>query len=128
MPFGFDKEYLNWDACIRANADKDNPEAYCGWLKRETEKGGNVMRRPRLQRRRRVSRRGSGSENKAIGSLEYVSAYLDHTVVPEWKQLRRVGLYLEDDVDLLVSEMTILVEHLSDAIKVLEDAAADTRR
>ena len=38
MPFGFDDEYKNWDACIRANKDKDSPEAYCGWLKNQTEK------------------------------------------------------------------------------------------
>lgn len=44
MPFGYDNEYANWDACIQANQDKDDPEAYCGWLQRETKKRSRIRR------------------------------------------------------------------------------------
>jgi hypothetical protein len=37
MPFGFNCEYSDFEECVRANSDKDDPEAYCGWLKNETE-------------------------------------------------------------------------------------------
>jgi len=36
-PMGFNKEYKDWDDCISKNRDKDDPERYCGWIKRETE-------------------------------------------------------------------------------------------
>ena len=48
MPFGFDSEFKDWDACVKGNSDKDNPEAYCGWLKKETETA-NKGRRRRLK-------------------------------------------------------------------------------
>ena len=35
MPFG---EYENFEACVRANQDKSDPEAYCGEIKRRVEK------------------------------------------------------------------------------------------
>ena len=44
MPFGFDKEYKDFDACVADNSDKDDPNAYCGWLKNETEKRSDVSR------------------------------------------------------------------------------------
>ena len=37
MPFGYDKEYKDWDDCISKNKDRDNPDSYCGWLKSKTE-------------------------------------------------------------------------------------------
>lgn len=37
MPFGPDCEYDDFAACLRANADKDDPEAYCGKLQADTE-------------------------------------------------------------------------------------------
>ena len=44
MPFGFDNEYPDWDACIQANQDKDDPEAYCGWMKAQTEKISKMVK------------------------------------------------------------------------------------
>lgn len=37
MPFGEDCQYSGFDECVRANADKDDPSAYCGALMRDTE-------------------------------------------------------------------------------------------
>lgn len=37
MPLGFDCKYSDFSECVRKNQDKNNPEAYCGWLKKETE-------------------------------------------------------------------------------------------
>jgi hypothetical protein len=37
MPFGPDCEYEDIDACVAANGDKDDPEAYCATLMEETE-------------------------------------------------------------------------------------------
>ena len=37
MPFGSNCEYENFDACVMANSDKDNPEAYCSTLMERTE-------------------------------------------------------------------------------------------
>jgi hypothetical protein len=37
MPFGTDCEYADMDACIKANAGKADPDAYCAVLMRETE-------------------------------------------------------------------------------------------
>ena len=36
-PFGNHCEYHNFQACVRANQDKDDPEAYCAVLMRNTE-------------------------------------------------------------------------------------------
>ena len=33
MPFGSDCEYVDLEACVIANKDKENPEAYCQTLK-----------------------------------------------------------------------------------------------
>ena len=43
MPFGFKDEYKDWDACVLDNQDKDNPDAYCGWLKNQTEKSSDKL-------------------------------------------------------------------------------------
>lgn len=37
MPFGSNCEYENFEACVMANSDKDNPEAYCSTLMDRTE-------------------------------------------------------------------------------------------
>lgn len=37
MPFGAHCEYANFDACVVANSDKADPQAYCAALMRETE-------------------------------------------------------------------------------------------
>lgn len=37
MPFGYNCEFPDFDACVAANQDKDNPEAYCAALMEETE-------------------------------------------------------------------------------------------
>ena len=37
MPFGSNCEYENFEACVMANSDKDNPEAYCSTLMERTE-------------------------------------------------------------------------------------------
>ena len=37
MPFGSDCEYVDLEACVIANKDKENPEAYCQTLKERTE-------------------------------------------------------------------------------------------
>lgn len=37
MPFGPKCEYANFEACIKANGDKNDPEAYCAVLERETK-------------------------------------------------------------------------------------------
>jgi len=37
MPFGPNCEYKDFAECVRKNQDKDNPEAYCGTIQRETE-------------------------------------------------------------------------------------------
>lgn len=34
MPFA---DYKDWDDCISKNKDKDNPEAYCGYIKNKVE-------------------------------------------------------------------------------------------
>ena len=34
MPFA---DYTDWDDCISKNKDKDNPEAYCGYIKNKVE-------------------------------------------------------------------------------------------
>lgn len=34
MPMG---QYKNWDDCISKNKDKNNPEAYCGYIKNKIE-------------------------------------------------------------------------------------------
>ena len=35
MPFA---GYKNFDACVAANKDKDNPEAYCAVIQKKVEK------------------------------------------------------------------------------------------
>ena len=37
MPFGANCEYADFDACVLANKDKDDPQGYCATLMRETE-------------------------------------------------------------------------------------------
>ena len=37
MPFGGNCEYADFDACVKANAKKDNAKAYCAELMRRTE-------------------------------------------------------------------------------------------
>ncbi len=37
MPFGGSCEFANFDACVRANEDKDSPEGYCSALMASTE-------------------------------------------------------------------------------------------
>lgn len=37
MPFGPDCEYADFDACVRANSDKGDPNAYCAQIMRATE-------------------------------------------------------------------------------------------
>lgn len=37
MPFGGDCEYADFDACVKANKDKDDPKAYCATLQDKTE-------------------------------------------------------------------------------------------
>jgi len=37
VPFGSDCEYKDFDACVAANSDKDNPEGYCATLMDATE-------------------------------------------------------------------------------------------
>ena len=37
MPFGPDCEYKDMDACVAAHSDKDDPEAYCAEIMRQTE-------------------------------------------------------------------------------------------
>lgn len=37
LPIGFNCEYEDFEDCVRQNQDKDDPEAYCGWLMSETE-------------------------------------------------------------------------------------------
>ena len=37
MPFGTNCEYPDFAACVSANQDKDNPDAYCAALMRDTE-------------------------------------------------------------------------------------------
>ena len=57
MPFG---EYENFDACVAANSDKENPNAYCAEIMRRTEKrrmvgkGVLVPRHVRAIRKRRA--------------------------------------------------------------------------
>lgn len=43
MPFGFDCEYSNFDDCVRRNQDKDDPQAFCGALQRDTEERCNKL-------------------------------------------------------------------------------------
>lgn len=44
MPFGNHCEYVNFAACVAANADKENPEGYCAALMRETEEACKSMK------------------------------------------------------------------------------------
>lgn len=37
MPIGYDCEYPDFEACVRDNQDKDNPEGWCAALAEETE-------------------------------------------------------------------------------------------
>lgn len=37
MPFGHDCEYATFQDCVNRNRDKDDPEAFCGALQRDTE-------------------------------------------------------------------------------------------
>jgi ATP-dependent Clp endopeptidase proteolytic subunit ClpP len=37
MPFGPDCQYQDFNECVRRNADRDNPDAYCGAIQRRTE-------------------------------------------------------------------------------------------
>jgi ATP-dependent protease ClpP protease subunit len=37
MPFGPNCEYANFDACVRANQDKEDPAGYCAVVQKETE-------------------------------------------------------------------------------------------
>jgi hypothetical protein len=48
MPIGYNCEYEDFDACVAANQDREDPERYCGWLQQETEdqcKGGEGMKK-----------------------------------------------------------------------------------
>ena len=39
MPFGSNCEYPDFEACVTANQDKDDPQSYCAAIMRETEEG-----------------------------------------------------------------------------------------
>jgi hypothetical protein len=71
VPFGHDCEYPDFDACLAANQDKDDPEAYCGALMRDTEE----MCR---------NRSGQGARNLSQDKLEFVS-------VKEFKERHQEG-------------------------------------
>lgn len=56
--------YKDFDACVAANSDKDDPEAYCGKIKHQVEEGRESARRVHARRtarrvhaRRKVARR-----------------------------------------------------------------------
>lgn len=59
MPFGPDCEYSDFDDCVRRNQDKDDPEAYCGQLQRDTESQCNSMNESLSEKRRRAGRLGA---------------------------------------------------------------------
>lgn len=50
MPFGPNCEYKTFAECVRENQDKDNPEAYCGTIQRETEEKCNMASARQLLR------------------------------------------------------------------------------
>lgn len=69
MPFGNDCEFENFDACVAANQDKENPEAFCAALQEETE---TTCARDREERRQDVRLRAELNGNKLVG---YASVY-----------------------------------------------------
>ncbi len=56
MPFA---GYKNFDACVKANQDKENPEAYCGSIKARVEDKMKVQKQgpPKPDRRSKMLKR-----------------------------------------------------------------------
>jgi hypothetical protein len=70
MPFGNDCEYADFDACVAANGDKDDPDAYCAQLMQETEGHCEEKSMPAMT----VSRSSSAAERKAAAERRIKAA------------------------------------------------------
>ncbi len=61
MPFGPDCEYADFDDCVRRNRDKDDPEAWCAQVQRETEGGCDQVRESLREKRSRAGKLGAAA-------------------------------------------------------------------
>lgn len=97
MPFGYDDEYEDFDACVKGNQDKDDPEGFCAWLQEETESATRRHPREDLIRMTRTQppvfrQKQEGEDDDRLGTVTgHFAVFNSETIIDSWWE----GLFRE---------------------------------